>query len=432
MDPLQLAHLLRRTEFVAKPARVTALSGLTRAQVVDDILNVSPTPVVLPAFLDHDISGQGYDQWVFAVQWWLDRMVDAPKPFQEKMAWFWHGHFCSSWDKVSSARLMMEQNNLFRNSGFGNFRTLTQTMALQPAMLIYLDNRENVESSPNQNFARELMELFTLGVGNYSEDDVTASARAWTGHGVDWQTDLYVFTAADHDSNPKTFMGQTRNWDGPDIINYLLQENTATKLIACKFLTKKLWEFLAYQNPSPALVAQLAQVLFDNDMLVLPWLKAILNHDEFYTTAAMQGLVRSPVDFVVAIEYYTGLRGADVHPEWYMDGMGQEPFNPPNVAGWKTNGYWVNTSLFGKRAEFARDVTWHLRQADANTIAAGHTADEEINIAAAMFGLNLSATTRTALTDFVTVQRANEPWVGWWESTNMLTMAMLTPEMHVA
>jgi uncharacterized protein (DUF1800 family) len=432
MDPLQLAHLLRRTEFVAKLDRVTALSGLTRAQVVDDILNVSPTPLVLPAFIDHDISGQGYDQWVFAVQWWLDRMVDAPKPFQEKMTWFWHGHFCSSWDKVSSARLMMEQNNLFRNSGFGNFRTLTQTMALQPAMLIYLDNRENVKSSPNQNFARELMELFTLGVGNYSENDVTASARAWTGHGVDWQTDLYVFTAAEHDSTPKTFMGQTRNWDGPDIINYLLQENTATKLIACKFLTKKLWEFLAYQNPSPALVAQLAQVLFDNDMVVLPWLKAILNHDEFYTPAAMQGLVRSPVDFVVAVEYYTGLRGADLHPEWYMDGMGQEPFNPPNVAGWKTNGYWVNTSLFGKRAEFARDVTWKLRQNDANKIAAGHTADEEINLAASMFGLDLSATTRAALTDFVNVQRANEPYIGWWESTNMLTMAMLTPEMHVA
>jgi uncharacterized protein (DUF1800 family) len=432
MDPLQLAHLLRRTEFVAKPARVAALSSLTRAQVVDDILNVSPTPVVLPAFLDHDIDGQGYNQWVFAVQWWLDRMVDAPKPFQEKMAWFWHGHFCSSWDKVSSTRLMMEQNNLFRNSAFGNFRTLTQTMALQPAMLIYLDNRENVKSSPNQNFARELMELFTLGVGNYSENDVTASARAWTGHGVNWQTDLYVFTASQHDSTAKTFMGQTRNWNGPDIINYLLQENTATKLIACKFLTKKLWEFLAYQNPSPALVAQLAQVLFDNDMLVLPWLKAILNHDEFYTPTAMQGLVRSPVDFVVAIEYYTGLRGADLHPEWYMDGMGQEPFNPPNVAGWKTNGYWVNTSLFGKRAEFARDVTWHLRQNDGNKIAAGHTADQEIDLAASMFGLNLSATTRAALTDFVTVQRANEPWVGWWESTNMLTMAMLTPEMHVA
>jgi uncharacterized protein (DUF1800 family) len=432
MDPVELAHLLRRTEFVVRPERVTALSGLTRAQAVDDILDVSPTPLVLPAFLDHDISGQGYDQWVYAVQWWLDRMVDAPKPFQEKMTWFWHGHFCSSWDKVSSARLMMEQNNLFRNSGLGNFRALTQTMALQPAMLIYLDNRENVESSPNQNFARELMELFTLGVGNYSEDDVTASARAWTGHGVDWQTDLYVFTGGDHDYGLKTFMGQTRNWDGPDIINYLLQENTTTKMIACKFLTRKLWEFLAYQNPSPALVAQLAQVLFDNDMVVLPWVKAILNHDEFYTATAMQGLVRSPVDFVVAIEYYTGLRGTDLNPQWYMDGMGQEPFNPPNVAGWKTNGYWVNTSLFGKRAEFARDVTWHLRQNDANTIAAGHTADQEIDAAAAMFGLNVSATTRTALTDFVTVQRANEPWVGWWESTNMLTMAMLTPEMHVA
>ena len=432
MDPVQLAHLLRRTEFVAKPDRVTALSGLTRAQAVDDILNISPTPFVLPPFLDHDIAAMGYDQWVFAVQWWIDRMVDAPKPFQEKLTWFWHGHFCSSWDKVSSARLMMNQNNLFRNSGLANFRTLTQTMALQPAMLIYLDNRENVKSSPNQNFARELMELFTLGVGNYTENDVTASARAWTGHGVNYTTDEYVFDPTDHDSAPKTFMGQTRNWDGPDIINYLLQENTSAKLIACKFLTRKLWEHLAYQGPAQPLVDQLAQVLFDNDMAILPWVKAILNHDEFYTPAAVQGLVRSPVDFVVAVEYYTTLRGTDLNPQWYMDGMGQEPYNPPNVAGWKTNGYWVNSGLFGARAEFARDVTWKLRANDANAIGDAHTPDQEIDLAASMFGLNLSATTRAALLDFITVQRANEPWIGWWESTNMLTMAMMTPEMHVA
>ena len=380
MDATQVAHLLRRTEYVAKPSRVLALSqpAVTRANAVDDILNVGGA-VPLPSYIDHDIDGEGYNQWTFAVQWWMDRMIDAPKPIQEKMAFFWHGHFCSSWDKVNSAWAMMNQNKLFRDQAFGNFRAMTQTMALQPAMLFYLDNLDNVKTSPNQNFARELMELFTLGVvdengvPNYTEDDVTAGARAWTGHGINWTTYDYKFWTGDHDYGSKTFMGVARNWNGPDIINYLLQENTAKKLVACKFLTRKLWEFFAYQNPSQALVAELAQVLYDNDFAIKPWVRAMLMHDEFYSTTAMQGLVKSPVDFVVACHYYTGYRGANTNPQWYVDSMGQEPFAPPNVAGWKTNAYWVNTSVFGARAEFARDVTWRLRHNDGTPIAEGKT-----------------------------------------------------------
>jgi uncharacterized protein (DUF1800 family) len=428
----ELAHLLRRTEYVARPARVTALTAGTRAQAVASVLNISPTPVPLPAYIDHDIVGESYNQWVYAVQWWVDRMVDSPTPMQERMTWFWHGHFCSSWEKVNSARLMMDQNKLFRDMAFGNFRTLTQAMSLQPAMLLYLDNVDNVKSSPNQNFARELMELFTLGVGNYSEDDVTAAARAWTGHGIDWNTDNYLFRANQHDVNNKTFMGVTRNWDGPDIINFLLSENATTKLISCKFLTRKLWDYLAGSVPSQATVDQLAQVLFNADLEILPWVTALLVHPDFYTQATMQGQVRSPVDFVVALEFYTGFRGANVNPQWYLDGMGQVPYAPPNVAGWKTNGYWVNTSVMGARAEFARGVTWQLRNNNANEISKGRTPDQVVDFVAQMFGLSLSAATRKALLDYVAVQRANEPWIGWWESTNLLTMAMMTPEMHVA
>ncbi|MDO8363847.1 MAG: DUF1800 domain-containing protein [Actinomycetota bacterium] len=439
MDPVQLAHLLRRTEYVAKPARMAALSpvSVTRENAVDDILNV-PAAVPLPTYLDHDIDGEGYHQWVYAVQWWLDRMTDTEKPMHEKMTWFWHGLFCSSWNKVNSAWAMMQQNKLFRDSAFGNFRTLTHAMSIQPAMLFYLDNLDNVKTSPNQNFARELMELFTIGVvdqdgnPNYTEDDVTAAARAWTGHGIDWNTYLYKFWTGDHDYGLKTFMGVERNWNGPDIINYLLQENTAKKLQACKFLTKKLWEFLAYQNPSQALIDELAQVLYTNDMNIKPWVKALLMHDDFYTPEAMQGLVKSPVDYVVALQYFTGYRGDDLNPQWYMDAMGQEPYGPPNVAGWKTNAYWVNTSLFGARAEFARDATWHLRNNDGNAVGKGRTPQEAVDFTAAMFGVQLATPTNDALVDFINVQRAEEPWIGWWESTNLLTMTMMTPEFHVA
>jgi uncharacterized protein (DUF1800 family) len=432
MEAVDLAHLLRRTEYVAKPARMTELSAATRAEAIDNVLAVSPTPVALPTYIDHDIDGEGYQQWVFAVQWWIDRMVDSPKPMQERMTFFWHGHFCSSWDKVSSARAMMAQNKLFRDQAFGNFRALTQAMSVQPAMLWYLDNVENVRTSPNQNFARELLELFTLGVGNYTEDDVTAAARAWTGHGIDHTTENYVFKPTQHDNDPKTFMGVTRNFDGPGIVDFLLSENATTKLIACKFLTKKLWEYFAHQQPSQLLVDELAQVLFDNDMAILPWVRAMLLRDEFYSTEAKQGMVRSPIEYVVALMFHTGYRGAALNPQWYVDGMGQVPFNPPNVAGWKHNGYWTNSSLFGARADFARGITWRLRQQNANEVAEGRTPAEAVDLVASMFGLDLSATTRQALLDYCAVQRTNEPWIGWWESTNLLTMAMMTPEMHLA
>ena len=434
MDSVQLAHLLRRTEYVARPARLAALSpvDITRENAVDDILNITAA-VTIPTYIDHDIEGQGYQQWMYAVQWWMNRMVDSPKPMQEKMTWFWHGHFCSSWDKVNSAWAMLNQNKLFRDSAFGNFRALTHAMAIQPAMLFYLDNLDNVKSSPNQNFARELMELFTIGVvdangtPNYTEDDVTAAARAWTGHGINWDTYEYKFWSGEHDTALKTFMGVSRNWDGPDIINYLLQESSAKKLQACKYLTEKLWENFAYQAPAQALVDELAQVLFDNDMSIKPWVKAMLMHDEFYTTTAMQGLVKSPVDYIVSLFHYTGYRSADMNPQWYTDGMGQEPFGPPNVAGWKTNAYWVNTSVFGSRAEFARGATWRLRQNNGNAVASGRTPTQAVDFVAQMFGLDLSAVTRNALIGYL-----NQEDNGWWDSTNLLTMAMMTPEFHVA
>ena len=446
MDPLELAHLLRRTEYVVRPSRVTDLTPLSREQAVDNILAFSRN-VALPGYLENDIEGEGYDQYVYAIQWWIDRMCDVARPMREKMTWFWHGHFCSGWDKVGSTRAMMQQNKLFRDQAMGNFRTLTHSMSLQTAMLVYLDNIDNVDSSPNQNFARELMELFTIGVGNYTEEDVTAAARAWTGHGIDWNNYEYQFHSGDHDYGNKTFMGVARNWNGPDIINYLLQENTAKKLVACKFLSRKLWQFFAHQLTAgvPAdddIVNDLAQVLYDNDFAIAPWVKAMLMDDRFYTTRAMQGLVRSPVDFVVACMHYTGMRSEQLNPQWSVDGMGQVPYVPPNVAGWKTNGYWINTSLFGARADFARGITWRMRNDDpANEYFAYYFDPSEgtegnpaqaVNNVVAKFALDLSTITRQAMDDFVTQHRSQQSWIDWWEPTDLVTMAMMTPEFHVA
>lgn len=428
-DPADIAHLLRRTEFIAKPNRVAALSALTLDQAVDDILNISATPVALPQYLTYNAEDDGYNQWVYAVKWWCDRMVDSPKPMQEKMAFFWHSHFCTSWDKVQRTEAMMNQNKLFRDSCLGNFRQLTHAMALQPAMLLYLDNVDNVVGEPNQNFARELMELFTLGVGNYSEDDVSAAAAAWTGYGVNWDNYTYQFRAGEHDDTDKLFFGVTKKWTGPLIIDEILAINLTKKLIACKYLTKRLWESFAYQNPEDAVVNELAQVLYDNDMAIKPWVRAMLLRPEFYSVTAKQGLIMPPVDWLVSIMYRVNERSEEVNPQWRLDGMGQVPFVPPNVSGWRPNMYWVNATVLASRADFARSMTWKLRQNNANDISK-MTTDDAINTVSNLFGLTLSAPSRAAMTSYLTAQRAKEK--SWYESTNLLTMAMLTPECHMA
>ncbi|MEI7548814.1 MAG: DUF1800 family protein, partial [Actinomycetota bacterium] len=265
MDLDELKHLLRRTEFIARPDRIAALSSLSRADAAANILDVGQngTPT-LPVYFQSEDQNSSWDQYVAACSWWLDRMVHTPRPMQEKMTLFWHGHFTSGWWDIGKGFHMMLQNHLYRQRALGDFRLLTQDMAIQPAMLVYLSNAGNVKGEPNQNFARELMELFTLGVGNYTEADVDASARAWTGHNADWPDYVYQFYPNRHDTGSKTFFGTTKNWNGPDIINEILRDNATKKVIAARFIAKKLWEFFAYVGPPDTIVNELATVFLNS------------------------------------------------------------------------------------------------------------------------------------------------------------------------
>jgi len=444
VDPVEAAHLLRRAEYVVRPERLAQLTLLTRDQAVDNVLAVE-TGVAIPSYVDHDIKDEGWQQWVYAGQWWLDRMTDCPRPVLEKMTWFWHGHFTSSWDKVNSAKAMTTQNKLFRDMALGNVREMAQAMALQPAMLYYLDNAENVSSSPNQNFARELLELFTIGVGNYTEDDVTACARAWTGYNINWDTEEYEYHGWDHDTGQKTFLGVTQNWNGPQIIDFLLRDNATTVEQAARLLSLKLWRFFASSTPSAQVINDLTASLVNNHMDIRPWVRTLFTHPDFYLPETMSGLVRSPIDFIVAANYHAGFRTAVTypntemvcHPEWYVEGMGQVPFAPPNVSGWKTNGYWVNSSMMSARAEYARHLTWMLRHDGANDLISGPNdtlipSDVVVDTLAARFGVTLCAETRDAMIAYSQQTRVSEPWGSWWESTNLLTMMMISPEFQQA
>ena len=431
-DAADVAHLLRRTEFVVKPARLAELVAVSRDAAVDNVLDTGLNGATsLPGNLTYHDANNGWEQYVTATNWWLQMMLDRPRPIQEKMTLFWHGHFTSAWSDIQRTDHMMHQNQLYRSQALGNFRTLTQAMALEPAMLVYLNNADNRKGSPNQNFARELMELFTLGVGNYTEDDVEAAARAWTGHNADWPAYTYQFYATRHDSGQKTFFGTTKNWNGPDIIDEILRDNAGKKLVAARYITRKLWDFFAYPGGPSNVINALADVFVANNLEIKPLMQALLKHPEFYSAAAKQGLVRTPAEYMVALRYATNVGFDVLGPTWMGERMGQQLFNPPNVAGWKHNAAWLNTSALSARAYMARAVTWPIRNSGVFNHLDGLSTSAAVDAVTAYFGLTgLSTASRTALVNALAAERA-VPY-NWWATTNLITMTMLVPEFHMA
>ena len=364
-------HLLRRTEFVDRPHRVAELLDLGSIEAaVANVLAVASVPpsVAFTAPADRDWE-RGQDLTHF----WLDQMAhDSLRPFQERLAFFWHGHFCSEFGKVGSATLIREQIDLWRRGGLGDVGSLATTMSTQVAMIRYLDNNQNRKTSPNQNFARELMELFLLGVGNYTEADVEASTAAWTGHSDQWNDDVspYRWRGDWHDAAPKDFLGRRINTDpdpsawpghGPETISVVLGEGVVpagatnvanrgrpTRDVAAEFLSRKLWTSFATDTTPPAgVMAAMRTALTATGFSVLPWVTAMLTHSDFYTDGVKHGLVRTPVEYVVALLAATGKRSREASVTWLMEAMGQRLLFPPNVSGWRPNGYWVNAERDG-------------------------------------------------------------------------------------
>lgn len=433
MDRGDLAHLLRRTEFVVRPERLDALAPGTVEAAVDDILDVARNGTLdLP--VEFTAPGtNSWDQYVAASNWWTTQMITRPRPVLEKMVLFWHGHFTSGWWEIDEGYQMMTQLHAYRQLALGDFRTLTRTMAVSEAMLVYLSNAFNKKASPNQNFARELMELFTLGVGNYTEDDVIAAARAWTGHNYNYDTRLYEYRDLQHDRDPKTFFGTTKNWDGPDIIDEILRDNAAKRLIAARFIARKLWEFLAHPGPPAGVVEALGDVFVASGMNIGALLRALLLRPEFYAPAAKQGLVRTPIELLVAACYHANLTPDQVGVSWRSGQMGQGFFDPPNVSGWRPNGYWLSTSTINARADLARGITWALRKDNGMDSLNDLTPADAVDFVARMFGVfPLSTTSRNALIAAQTAERGAQAWRSWWAPTNLLTMILLTPEFHQA
>jgi len=270
--------------------------------------------------------------------WWLKRMAFGPYPLQEKLTLFWHGHFTTSAKDERSATAMWNQNELLRRMSAGNFRSFVRAISRDPAMLDYLNNSQNRKAHPNENYARELMELFTLGIGNYTEDDIKNSARAFTGWAHDG--DDFVFRKFDHDTDVKTFMGRKGNFDGDDIIDIILSKE------ACgNFIGMELYQFFVNDSCPDDLKAALGDILRDNKYEMRPLLRTMFASKAFYHPTVIGSQIKSPVQLVVGTIRTLGL---DMPGERAVSGalnqMGQVPLHPPNVKGWPGGHQWISTS----------------------------------------------------------------------------------------
>jgi uncharacterized protein (DUF1800 family) len=283
--------------------------------------------------------------------WWANRMLQTTHPVEQKLALLWHGHFATHENKVRDYRKMLQQIDLFERGATGSLRALTIQVAQNPAMLYFLDAQYNVKGAANENFAREVMELFTMGVGNYSEKDVRECARAFTG----WYFDDLTFRVdpAKHDNGEKTFLGRTGNFDGVDVLKIIFEQP-----VTAEYFAGKIYRFLVRDELSPELRRKLGAVLRDHDYEVKPLLSVIFSSKDFYSEASYGGHIKGPVEHLVAMMKHLGADAMPGVPDFNQStiAMGQHLLNPPSVAGWAGGKAWITPGLLIARGNVAREV----------------------------------------------------------------------------
>jgi uncharacterized protein (DUF1800 family) len=359
-------HLLNRTSFAASPDDINAIARMTRAQAVDQLLAwtsgrmVTPPPSWVNNFVSprrvrtmseeerKALQREEFEKSVELRGWWLTEMLTTPSPLTEKMVLFWHNHFVSSLQKVKSPVLMYRQNLLLRRHALGYFGDLLHEVSKDPAMVVYLDGASNRRGQPNENFAREVMELFTLGEGNYSEQDIKEAARAFTGWSIDPDSGEFVFRRPAHDDGVKTVLGRSGGFDGDAVLDILLaQPQTA------EFIVSKLWREFVSPTPDAMEVNRIARVFRDNRYNIKVALRALLIADAFYAPQNRAVLIKSPVELIVGTLRQFRFETGAVTPFLFVArSLGQDLFAPPNVKGWPGGEAWINSATLLARKQF--------------------------------------------------------------------------------
>jgi uncharacterized protein (DUF1800 family) len=373
------AHLLNRAGFGGTPSDINVLFGMGQDKALASLLDYEnvPDPVTAPEWahpdperIQHYLELRKSDDptqkrlaqreeaqfiqksMVELRGWWLNRMACGPRPLQEKMTLFWHGHFATSVEKVKDPYYMWRQNELFRRLATDNWEKLLLEAGQDPAMLVWLDQAQSRKGHPNENYARENMELFSLGEGHYTEHDVTESARALTGWSLDRINQKYIYRPYFHDNGDKVFLGREGNLDGNDVISQIVAQPQAAL-----FITAKLWNYFAGQMPPPELNEALAAVFRDNNNNFKPLLAVMFRCEEFYSPDIIRNLVKSPVQWLVGS---VRMLQCQLPPPLIcmamLRQMGQDLFAPPNVKGWDGGITWITTNTLLTRYNDAQSL----------------------------------------------------------------------------
>jgi hypothetical protein len=398
--PALAAHLLERAGFGGTPDDVGRLAAMTPGQAVDRLVDYESIPGESRPFDESVIWDPGMDPFppsraeavriarergealgvkvlpdgaqrrlqpvvdkffygLFANAietqrlglWWANRMLVSTRPLEEKLTLFWHGHFATGENKVRDYRMMLRQNELFRSHASGAFRDLLIGVMKDPAMLVYLDNRENIKSHPNENFGRELLELFTMGVGNYTERDVREAARAFTG----WTNDVltFRFDREQHDFGEKAFLGATGPLDGEDIIDTILAQR-----VTAEFIAAKVYRFFVRDDLDDTVKVELGRTYRDSGYRMKPLLKRIFLSRDFYSDRSVGTQIKSPVQLVISTYRKLSLPEVPTIPDFgrMTGGLGQSLFDPPNVAGWAGGRTWITPATLLSRGNLWREV----------------------------------------------------------------------------
>ena len=378
-DLALMAHLIRRAGFGATRDELDRRCAQGYQATVEELLSPEQAAPIEEDVLRRYHVDQNSLMLIESCQaYWMYRIINTNAPLEEKMALFWHGLFATAYGKLNHAKAMVNQTNIFRRNGLGNFRTLLIELSRDPAMIFWLDNKDNHQGAPNENYGRELLELFSMGIGGYTEDDVKTCARAFTGwtinnpeymsvrasrdsiwpHGrLDWQ---FVYCSDDHDDKEKNFLGHTGRFNGEDIIDIIcVQPATAW------FIADKLYQFFVSDAPDEDAIQLLAEEFQRTNGDIREVMRTLFMADFFGADHVRLAKVKSPAELVGGT---ARLAGSHQFPEWSIvnlamdvNFMGQEILNPPTVEGWHTGREWIDTGNLVERINSAalemNDVT---------------------------------------------------------------------------
>ncbi len=413
MDPEQLApwepdrgawnlaaahHLLVRSGFGAKPGEA---EGLLRGSVDDAIERVFAQDAHDPRLVQGVEAILASGQMDSLQAWWMSLILRGGAPLRERVTLMWHDHFATSMEKVEDHRMMHNQVQLFRDQGLGDFRELLQAVAIDPAMLRWLDGDKNRAASPNENFAREVMELFALGIGHYTEHDVKQAARAFTG----WREtgSQFKLRRVDHDAGTKTLLGKTGNWGTQEAIGILLDSPHCARHIA-----KRLLEEFVHPRPDEEWVQQAAQLLVDEEWNIGRTIRTLLSSKLFFSNQARRSRITAPVELMAGCARSLGLRPRPARLVARCSEMGQALFYPKSVKGWDGMRQWINTgtwltrhnSLIELCEEHAESIQAHASSLVAQLIpelAESPFAGQLSRVLAEQSGLELNGPQHAAL-----------------------------------